>query len=1415
MSIEELIQAVHIKLDNGDYNLTDVDIDVIFMDKGLTKRLVSLIADGALSLSDRRLEKVTRAGVLDQFASGEIPTEVVDKFVLVMLQDNINKGKCYPGMLNELATNITISAECYKKGEEMINAFFANPESKINDNSITEELVVSLLDRKCYDMILKMHISNNDAELFSEGLYQRLKAELPYDKKPQIITIYEKIHEIYTYTGEETIEELLEDLKLDVWDQTKVKNALINKIREADDLSIYNGNTDFKSFVDSYVAVLSVENQKEFLMMLFDKNYILSMEQMLDDGIIQNEDVRAKVKHMSLNRLRISDDGVIIARSRLYDAFTDDDSIENLIRYGDINNLVNAELFRYELHPEVAGKDRVLEKYIPLIVEQIRNDNPYYEEIIKGNGCNLVYYPEIIEALLEKGKLEYIDLNSLFMDEENYNIYFDKIFNYLKNKPDVVLQCLRIPREISTKFIKACMDNGMYDVVFLNHMIDVRFFKENQAYVLEKMNDLSFANHIANYALDEVFQIPSIVEKLIKTPLCLQRTAEFLIRNEDVKCTHELYILVREYCAKEYQLNLEHFDRMEQTLGPNIIKYVKNERLKEIINLDEESFNKVVGLFPPVEYSMKDIEGGYESLMQRLYGQRKPEDKELFHLLDVALNDRDMETVTRLKEKIIMAFKPEYLEPLLQKYNLENISSIEHLLDLIIEKYYTTEKDQYLAILSDITNQYVVDSRETFVREHYFDSLHPEYDIKYDFLDAITRKDVDVIDELSQEVIESLDDKFLERLCLKYKLPEELKDRNTLFEYLVAKLQDPSARNKFLPIYSEIIDYYRASKMKEHASELGIGNELGLQYTLDERSSNNAYIDYVLRNIDEFHTEDRQPVKDKIIETALEMGVSREVIDACFDFYAKGGDPKNANFDLKQLGLLKAAARLYLRNNPVYNKIGLGEREIISLLNHLGLIKRNYYVESTFDPYQILVNLDIKLLKNGLFTDEELYQKLVEIMKKKKLHALPDNYKETLQECKISDDYGNIAAFINYFGPIYQKEVETLIQAKRTPEQASKEALRGIVQILSSAEAFSSHLSSLYAQVLGQEDSKLIALNPSRNAAVFKTGKLERLEEAISLTKENFERKGVTIPTFDEVVEFESKEEPKKLEVIVGNFTDPTNLTHGERTGACMRIGGAGEELFYFCLHNPNGFHIRFEDPETHEYISRVSGFRNGNTVFLNGLRESCNPDKYSNEDLYKALKVAAERLIELSKNSPCPIENVVILPVEALEDRKSEAVHLGIEDCDEGLEDLRYKNIKNMAIVVATTAKQGSYVPIDFDKSKVPTYETCRARVHKTTDIEEAKERINRVVAIKQLFNGVDTVEIAALKFEKGFKEGIVTDDWYIYVDEDEIIHFDYIDKDPRALDELKQHLAEMQMKYGKPTEQDMVERGEGFGTR
>ena len=505
-------------------------------------------------------------------------------------------------------------------------------------------------------------------------------------------------------------------------------------------------------------------------------------------------------------------------------------------------------------------------------------------------------------------------------------------------------------------------------------------------------------------------------------------------------------------------------------------------------------------------------------------------------------------------------------------------------------------------------------------------------------------------------------------------------------------------------------------------------------------------------------------------------------------------------------------ANRVVRKEPYYNfgRTPINEDELAEEIADEFAIKRQYFVSKLkSNPYRILSCLNLDLVRNNVLSNDEMYEKLKEIMHKKKLHLLPDYYGPLIEKCGISSDLSNIASFIIFFPTIIESERRKLIAAGKSPD----DALIGLSSILINADTYSS-VSSVYSQILGDKDAKLIKANEGPNEARLKTKNNERLNEAIQYTKSNFTRREITIPTFDEKVMIDSPKGHKSLEAVVGNFTDPCNLTHGERTGACMRIGGVGESLFKFCLTNKNGFHIRFEDPETHEYISRVSGFRNGNTVFLNELRYSTHPEKYTDGDVVAACTEVARRLIEKSKDSGCPIENVVIAKEYALESTKEKIVQFDIKSNKEGLPKF-YSDIGTSGVVLATTGKDGPITKVNLDNSDVPTYETCRGRVCFSSDQNELFGRINRVASIKTLLSGVPLEDIDSMDFPDGILCGIYSDDWYIYVDENKEIHYDVIEEDKRAKKELEENLERVDELIRKTELENEMRGEERYGTR
>ena len=462
----------------------------------------------------------------------------------------------------------------------------------------------------------------------------------------------------------------------------------------------------------------------------------------------------------------------------------------------------------------------------------------------------------------------------------------------------------------------------------------------------------------------------------------------------------------------------------------------------------------------------------------------------------------------------------------------------------------------------------------------------------------------------------------------------------------------------------------------------------------------------------------------------------------------------------------------------LYFREGAGN-ELLQMIEASSSKKRYAVPQSDRNFASIIAELNIGMMKKAVLNDPKLYEELKEFIEIKKFHDTPEFISRTMEDLDLPIHLtpSTIAGFISYYSLI-KKELEK--------ENIDISDIT-FIEMVKKGEKYG-EVSPVFKEILTAEDARLLKENPGHMAANNKVEHNGRLVESVKQTIKNYERKTVTVPPFDENVTVGEKE----INIVVGNFTDHTNITHGERTDSCMRVGGVGEKLYYFALDNENGFHIRFEDPETHEYISRVTGFRNGNTVFLNQLRFSCS-DKYESEDVVEACKQAAQMLIEKSKNSSCPIENVVITSGYAMSDYENDVIDLGIDSAQEGLPSF-YSDINREGIVLATTAKEEQMQPINFDKSNVPTYKTQRGKIIKDRDPEKTKEKIRRIAAIKKITEGHPYDEIGEFEFDTGIIYGVASDDWYVYIDDEKNIVYDMINLDPRAKEEMEKCIAEME---------------------
>ena len=299
-------------------------------------------------------------------------------------------------------------------------------------------------------------------------------------------------------------------------------------------------------------------------------------------------------------------------------------------------------------------------------------------------------------------------------------------------------------------------------------------------------------------------------------------------------------------------------------------------------------------------------------------------------------------------------------------------------------------------------------------------------------------------------------------------------------------------------------------------------------------------------------------------------------------------------------------------------------------------------------------------------------------------------------------------------------------------------------------------------ELIGKENASLIVRNPTPNASTLSSG--ARIGMVCGYINKMYEKRGVNVPTIDTNYILESG---KKMNVQVGNFTNPINLTYGERTGACMRIGGVGSELFDFCLENKAGFHIKFSS-ESGEFVSRVSGFRVGNTIFLNELKCSV-LDGYSDEDVVLACKTISKKIIDLSLNSTFPIDNVVVSNRFALSSSTPDTC-LSISLAKDGYESPRYCDVNpNSCLLLTSSSKDPKvpFVPFKKNSSPLPVYQTKRITIKYTTDPKEINESIIRLNIINEILSGVPLNDVSLNVPNNEYLCAYIGEDFYVAIDQ------------------------------------------------
>ncbi len=486
-------------------------------------------------------------------------------------------------------------------------------------------------------------------------------------------------------------------------------------------------------------------------------------------------------------------------------------------------------------------------------------------------------------------------------------------------------------------------------------------------------------------------------------------------------------------------------------------------------------------------------------------------------------------------------------------------------------------------------------------------------------------------------------------------------------------------------------------------------------------------------------------------------------------------------------GLLDSYANIEEMESFIPDTLGKQALEVLEKLDFDRLFANGEFLGMDGKPYI------------GLFHNPEKLEELKKIFQKYGFLAWDDIFTILAESAQVQE-YGSSVVFATFMNRF--EAISSEIKAESSHEFLFK-ALK---------TAYLRTVDSRLINLLGKEDYELLLKNPGPNSG-HKNGE-ERLKVAESLVPQMYQRESITIPPTNR--EFETSG-GKKLRVVVGDTTSMINLTYGERTGACMRLDGVDEQLFHIALLNPNGFQIRFEDPETGNLVSRITGFRNGNSVFCNQLRCSLML-KYTDEELLEIAKLYAQTLLEQTRDSSYPIQNVFIGPGYAIQGKSFVGItepmkKIFKEDFQVGYfpTDVDERN----AMVLATTASGKEYEELDLGLEKAEKYPVLRGPV-----ITQDVRRLNQLRFIDQKLSGGDLDDVSLLS-EEDISQVFTGADWYICIMRDGQVISKILDNIPEskrqiAQEEIKQVMEKLRIRF-KEENQVLEEKEEshGFGQK
>ena len=348
------------------------------------------------------------------------------------------------------------------------------------------------------------------------------------------------------------------------------------------------------------------------------------------------------------------------------------DKYKSIQEYKVLVNVPN----KIEIFGEIAKLPNYKKEHSNLrgLIDQLdKNDSFEAYKILKENSYEIgrVEYIGLIKNISNDRKKEFIDI--LYNDIERKEL--EKLLaSYLLNIKT---------EEARNEFKKYIIDDGRFDSLLIAKYLS----HETMLNCLDET--LIDQNKKNEFNMEKKQLVKDIIEYLET-------------RNYDFKCDKTLVncdTLIKMISEVE-KLNEENIKKIIDRFGYQILKYLNNENITQLINLNEHDLEKTLNLFNEenltIDAHKKD--SIIEAVVQREFMFLEPNSYNIFSLLETQINNNNPDLKNTFDEVIKTVFdkRPKNLQEICKKNNI----TIEQLFEDI-------KSGKNIGILHEITQQYI------------------------------------------------------------------------------------------------------------------------------------------------------------------------------------------------------------------------------------------------------------------------------------------------------------------------------------------------------------------------------------------------------------------------------------------------------------------------------------------------------------------------------------------------------------------------------------------------------------------------------------------------------------------------------------------------------------------------------------